>query len=142
MQNSYSTLPRVEPAPYGLTSNVITVPMLGHENAAVREYPLYDKLVENVSNDPVTVNATNMANIINQIADVHTADFHVHYREILRLCIHHAVLHHQYQPNPNSPKKLPYYMRTMNSGRGVLVVVGDLPGPLVQIIDAYLNGKY
>lgn len=136
---SYLTAAPSTPLTYGLTTNVITVPILGHDNSVKVEYPLYDRLISEITANPTAVNVTNMANIINKISDAQSDDFLTHYNELLKLCINYAVLHHQYQPNP---RKLPYFMRTMNGGRGVLVVVSELPGPLVQIIDAYINGKY
>lgn len=128
-----------------LTSNIISAPMLGYASAPKVSYPLYDVLVSAVQSAPVTVNATNMAYTINLMADNPIVDKQginctlQHYHEILYICIHHAVLHQNYQPNP---KQLPYGIRVMSSGRGALVVVGDLPGTLVQLLTAYLDGKY
>jgi hypothetical protein len=141
--------------PVPLGTQVISAPtlMLGHHPQQVAQYPLYEALAKAVEEQSVTVNAVSMGFTINQIAERGATDYSPvlessvtaqeinasHYHNILTLCIHHAVIHQHYQPNP---KQLPYGMRVMSSGKGVLIMITQLPGMLIQILTAYLEGKY
>jgi hypothetical protein len=96
-------------------------------------YPLYENLNKKTINK-TDINMDFVVSTINSIyKDMKNEKYFEHYQEILFLIIHHYSLTNHLIEN-----SIPYEMKTMKGGNGILIFVNKLPIELISILEEYL----